>query len=234
MRSRAGYYDAYYLKAQQVRRLLAEEYLRAFTGVDAIVTPTAPTAAFKLGETPAPPPRQCRHNTGSDPVAPPAPKSSARCDPHQSVIPHQCSASPSGADSPQLNMDEQLKCLCSCLECTGPRTFQLYILVSFPSFNFFTRSCPRFSETHEWPGLTGPPARRHRQRRSGAIPLRVNGRRRPYGGKFMRRRRSWKRGSERRGSDIGETLIMGNQAVSRSSKAFSNHWKVWSLSPKPS
>ncbi len=46
----AGYYDAYYLKAQQVRRLLAEEYLRAFAGVDAIVTPTAPTPAFKLGE----------------------------------------------------------------------------------------------------------------------------------------------------------------------------------------
>jgi aspartyl-tRNA(Asn)/glutamyl-tRNA(Gln) amidotransferase subunit A len=46
----AGYYDAYYLKAQQVRRLLAEEFLRAFTDVDAIVTPTAPTAAFKLGE----------------------------------------------------------------------------------------------------------------------------------------------------------------------------------------
>lgn len=46
----AGYYDAYYLKAQQVRRLLAEEFLRSFTEVDAIVTPTAPTAAFKLGE----------------------------------------------------------------------------------------------------------------------------------------------------------------------------------------
>ncbi|HMG86397.1 MAG TPA: Asp-tRNA(Asn)/Glu-tRNA(Gln) amidotransferase subunit GatA [Terracidiphilus sp.] len=46
----AGYYDAYYLKAQQVRRLLAEEFLRAFTDVDAIVTPTAPTPAFKLGE----------------------------------------------------------------------------------------------------------------------------------------------------------------------------------------
>jgi aspartyl-tRNA(Asn)/glutamyl-tRNA(Gln) amidotransferase subunit A len=46
----AGYYDAYYGKAQQVRRLLAEEFLRAFTEVDAIVTPTAPTAAFKLGE----------------------------------------------------------------------------------------------------------------------------------------------------------------------------------------
>lgn len=46
----AGYYDAYYLKAQQVRRLLAEEYLRAFTEVDAIVSPTAPMPAFKLGE----------------------------------------------------------------------------------------------------------------------------------------------------------------------------------------
>jgi aspartyl-tRNA(Asn)/glutamyl-tRNA(Gln) amidotransferase subunit A len=46
----AGYYDAYYLKAQQVRRILAEEFLRAFAQVDAIVTPTAPTAAFKLGE----------------------------------------------------------------------------------------------------------------------------------------------------------------------------------------
>jgi aspartyl-tRNA(Asn)/glutamyl-tRNA(Gln) amidotransferase subunit A len=46
----AGYYDAYYLKAQQVRRLLAEEFIRAFGEVDAIVTPTAPTPAFKLGE----------------------------------------------------------------------------------------------------------------------------------------------------------------------------------------
>jgi aspartyl-tRNA(Asn)/glutamyl-tRNA(Gln) amidotransferase subunit A len=46
----AGYYDAYYLKAQQVRRILAEEYLRAFAEVDAIVTPTAPMPAFKLGE----------------------------------------------------------------------------------------------------------------------------------------------------------------------------------------
>jgi aspartyl-tRNA(Asn)/glutamyl-tRNA(Gln) amidotransferase subunit A len=46
----AGYYDAYYGKAQQVRRLLAEEFLRAFAEVDAIVTPTTPTGAFKLGE----------------------------------------------------------------------------------------------------------------------------------------------------------------------------------------
>ncbi len=46
----AGYYDAYYLKAQQVRRLLAEEFLRAFAEVDAIVTPTSPVPAFKLNE----------------------------------------------------------------------------------------------------------------------------------------------------------------------------------------
>ena len=45
-----GYYDAYYLKAQQVRRILAEEFLRVFSQVDAIVTPTAPTAPFKIGE----------------------------------------------------------------------------------------------------------------------------------------------------------------------------------------
>lgn len=46
----AGYYDAYYGKAQQVRRLLAEEFQRAFADVDAIVTPTSPIPAFKLGE----------------------------------------------------------------------------------------------------------------------------------------------------------------------------------------
>jgi len=46
----AGYYDAYYRKAQQVRRILAEEFLSAFHEVDAIVTPTAPMPAFKLGE----------------------------------------------------------------------------------------------------------------------------------------------------------------------------------------
>jgi len=46
----AGYYDAYYKKAQQVRRILTEEFLTAFGEVDAIVAPTAPTAAFKLGE----------------------------------------------------------------------------------------------------------------------------------------------------------------------------------------
>jgi len=46
----AGYYDAYYRKAQQVRRLLAEEFLCAFAEVDAIVTPTSPVPAFKIGE----------------------------------------------------------------------------------------------------------------------------------------------------------------------------------------
>lgn len=46
----AGYYDAYYRKAQQVRRILAEEFRDAFGEVDAIVAPTAPTAAFRIGE----------------------------------------------------------------------------------------------------------------------------------------------------------------------------------------
>jgi aspartyl-tRNA(Asn)/glutamyl-tRNA(Gln) amidotransferase subunit A len=46
----AGYYDAYYLKAQRVRSLLARDFDDAFATVDAIVTPTTPTAAFKLGE----------------------------------------------------------------------------------------------------------------------------------------------------------------------------------------
>lgn len=46
----SGYYDAYYLKAQKVRTLLARDFEQAFHQVDAIVTPTAPTAAFKLGE----------------------------------------------------------------------------------------------------------------------------------------------------------------------------------------
>ena len=46
----AGYYDAYYKKAQQVRTLLTRDFLAAFEQVDVIVTPTAPTPAFKLGE----------------------------------------------------------------------------------------------------------------------------------------------------------------------------------------
>src|SRR5580704_11771422 len=46
----AGYYDAYYLKAQKVRTLLTRDFEEAFRKVDAIVTPTSPTAAFRLGE----------------------------------------------------------------------------------------------------------------------------------------------------------------------------------------
>ncbi len=46
----AGYYDAYYKKAQQVRTLLTRDFLAAFNEVDAIVAPVTPTPAFKLGE----------------------------------------------------------------------------------------------------------------------------------------------------------------------------------------
>jgi aspartyl-tRNA(Asn)/glutamyl-tRNA(Gln) amidotransferase subunit A len=46
----AGYYDAYYLKAMKVRTLIRQDFERAFETCDAIVTPVAPTTAFKLGE----------------------------------------------------------------------------------------------------------------------------------------------------------------------------------------
>ena len=46
----AGYYDAYYLKAQQVRTLLRQDYDRAFERVDVVATPTSPTPAFRLGD----------------------------------------------------------------------------------------------------------------------------------------------------------------------------------------
>ena len=46
----AGYYDAYYLKAQQVRTLLRQDYERAFADVDMVAMPTTPTPAFRLGE----------------------------------------------------------------------------------------------------------------------------------------------------------------------------------------
>jgi aspartyl-tRNA(Asn)/glutamyl-tRNA(Gln) amidotransferase subunit A len=46
----AGYYDAYYRKAQQVRTLLTRDFLAAFAEVDAVVAPVTPTTAFKLGE----------------------------------------------------------------------------------------------------------------------------------------------------------------------------------------
>ena len=51
----AGYYDAYYLRAQKVRSLIARDFSEAFQKVDAIITPTAPTPAFKLGEKTADP-----------------------------------------------------------------------------------------------------------------------------------------------------------------------------------
>ena len=46
----AGYYDAYYLKAQQIRTLIRRDYNTAFEQVDAVATPTTPTPAFGLGE----------------------------------------------------------------------------------------------------------------------------------------------------------------------------------------
>ncbi len=46
----AGYYDAYYLKAQQIRRLISDDFRRAFDQVDVIAGPTSPTVAFNLGE----------------------------------------------------------------------------------------------------------------------------------------------------------------------------------------
>jgi len=46
----AGYYDAYYRKAQQVRTLIKGDFDKAFESVDAILTPTSPTAAFRVGE----------------------------------------------------------------------------------------------------------------------------------------------------------------------------------------
>src|SRR5256884_3959950 len=46
----AGYYDAYYLKAQQVRTLLRQDFANAFARCDAVLTPTAPTPAFLFGE----------------------------------------------------------------------------------------------------------------------------------------------------------------------------------------
>ena len=46
----AGYYDAYYLKAQKVRTLIIQEFQKAFESCDVLATPTSPTVAFKLGE----------------------------------------------------------------------------------------------------------------------------------------------------------------------------------------
>ena len=46
----SGYYDAYYLRAQKVRTLIRQDFLRAFREVDALLAPVSPTAAFKRGE----------------------------------------------------------------------------------------------------------------------------------------------------------------------------------------
>jgi aspartyl-tRNA(Asn)/glutamyl-tRNA(Gln) amidotransferase subunit A len=46
----SGYYDAYYLKAQKVRTLIMHDFLKAFETVDVVLTPVAPTPAFKIGE----------------------------------------------------------------------------------------------------------------------------------------------------------------------------------------
>jgi aspartyl-tRNA(Asn)/glutamyl-tRNA(Gln) amidotransferase subunit A len=46
----AGYYDAYYLRAQRVRTRIAEDFKKVFSEVDALLTPTTPSAAFALGE----------------------------------------------------------------------------------------------------------------------------------------------------------------------------------------
>ncbi len=51
----SGYYDAYYLKAQKVRTLIMQDFLRAFETVDVILTPVAPTPAFRIGEKTADP-----------------------------------------------------------------------------------------------------------------------------------------------------------------------------------
>ncbi|MGA8427247.1 MAG: Asp-tRNA(Asn)/Glu-tRNA(Gln) amidotransferase subunit GatA [Candidatus Dormiibacterota bacterium] len=51
----SGYYDAYYLRAQKVRTLVAQDFDRAFSQVDALISPTAPTPAFRLGERTADP-----------------------------------------------------------------------------------------------------------------------------------------------------------------------------------
>ena len=51
----SGYYDAYYKKGQQVRTLIKKDFEDAFQGADVIVTPTSPTAAFKIGEKTADP-----------------------------------------------------------------------------------------------------------------------------------------------------------------------------------
>src|SRR5205823_5621366 len=51
----SGYYDAYYIRAQKVRQLIRQDFVNAFQKVDAIISPTSPVPAFKLGERTADP-----------------------------------------------------------------------------------------------------------------------------------------------------------------------------------
>ncbi|MBO0695295.1 MAG: Asp-tRNA(Asn)/Glu-tRNA(Gln) amidotransferase GatCAB subunit A, partial [Verrucomicrobia bacterium] len=51
----SGYYDAYYLRAQKVRELVRQDFANAFETVDALISPTSPVPAFKLGERTADP-----------------------------------------------------------------------------------------------------------------------------------------------------------------------------------
>jgi aspartyl-tRNA(Asn)/glutamyl-tRNA(Gln) amidotransferase subunit A len=51
----SGYYDAYYLRAQKVRELIRHDFTQAFAKVDALISPTSPVPAFKLGERTADP-----------------------------------------------------------------------------------------------------------------------------------------------------------------------------------
>ena len=56
----SGYYDAYYSKAQKVRALVKADYEKAFANCDAILTPTSPSVAFRIGERKVRPRRPAR------------------------------------------------------------------------------------------------------------------------------------------------------------------------------
>lgn len=55
----AGYYDAYYAKAQKVRKLITDDFKKAFDEIDVVLTPTTPTTAFKIGEKTSDPMQMC-------------------------------------------------------------------------------------------------------------------------------------------------------------------------------
>jgi aspartyl-tRNA(Asn)/glutamyl-tRNA(Gln) amidotransferase subunit A len=85
----AGYYDAYYRKAQQVRTLLTRDFLTAFAEVDAIVCPVTPTPAFKLGEKTDDPMARCtsKTSTRSPPRSPASAASASPAAPHAEGLP---------------------------------------------------------------------------------------------------------------------------------------------------